>query len=271
MLKELIEKGAILRNPEFTTKEELFCFVADDAAHKQFVTSADKLYKGLIDREEQMSTEIEKGIAIPHTKLNDINEIFVYLIISEKGIKYAGPGSRVKISFLIGAPHNSRHFIEVMAMIARLLQKKDNREALLKASDEQEILSIIDSICKVSESVEPATRNLHGLVLILNESNTMETAMNLAIELGIKGAQVFDSTNVSAKIALNFPFLSMLASKNEQISSKILFGVVESETIASRLYAHMKKEGININDAGAGILYTFPLGAIYGGIDIDYS
>ncbi len=271
MLKSLIEKGGILINPEFTARDEMFQWIARDAENKGLVSSADVFYQGLISREEQMSTEIEKGVAIPHAKLDEIKEIFIYLTISKKGISFGGLGSKVKISFCIGAPHNAQHYLDVMASIARLLQKNETREALKSNLDEQSLLNLIDDLCKVSEGEKPGKKNMHALLLILNDSSHMETAMNLSIELGIKGAQVFDTTNVAAKIALNFPFLSLMKSKNDRISSKTLFGVIESETIATRLVTHMKKEGIDVRAPGAGILYSFPLNAVYGGIDEDYA
>lgn len=270
MLKKLIEKGGILLNPEFTTKEEMFRWIAEDAASKQLITSADEFYTGLIDREEQMSTEVEKGIAIPHTKLDSINELFVYCIVSEKGIKFGGFGSKVKIAFLIGAPRSSQHFLDTMAMIARVLDKKDFREALMDCRDTESVLSLIHNTCRVSVSEMQGKRNMHCLILVLNESSQMDTATKLAIELGIKGIQVFDTTNAAAKIALDFPFLSFFTSKNEQIAAKTLIGITENETITSRLYAHMKKEGIDIMEPGAGILYSIPCGIAFGGIDADY-
>ena len=270
MLKELIDKGGILLNTKFATKEELLRWAADDAASKQLVTSADEFYKGLIDREEQMSTEIEKGIAIPHAKLDIINEIFVYCIVSTKGIKFGGFGSKVKIAFLIGAPSSSQHFLDTMAMIARVLNKKEFRDALMQAQDTESVLTLIDETCKVSVVEAQGTQNMHCLILILNDSSQMETATELAIELGIKGIQVFDTTNAAAKIALNFPFLSFIPSKNEQITAKTLVGVIENETIVSRLCAHLKKEGIDILKPGAGILYSIPCGIVFGGIDADY-
>ena len=174
MLKELIEKGGVLINPEFTTKEKLFRWIAEDAASKQLISSVDDFYKGLIDREEQMSTEVEKGIAIPHAKLDSINELFVYCIVSEKGIKFGGFGSKVKIAFLIGAPRSSQHFLDTMAMIARVLDKKEFREALVSAKNTESVLSLIHDTCRVSVSEMQGTRNMHCLILILNEGSQME-------------------------------------------------------------------------------------------------
>lgn len=270
MLNELIEKGGILLNPEFALKEEMFRRISDDAASKQLVSSAGEFYKGLIDREEQMSTEVKKGIAIPHAKLDSINELFVYCIVSEKGIKFGGFGSKVKIAFLIGAPRTSQHFLDTMAMIARMLDKKEFCETLIRSENTESVLSLINDTCRVSVTEMEGTRNMHCLVLVLNDGSQMETAIKLAIELGIKAIQVFETTNAAAKIALDFPFLSFFTSKNEQIAAKTFIGIAESETITSRLYAHMKKEGIDIMKPGAGILYSVPCGISFGGIDADY-
>ncbi len=270
MLKSLVAKGGILLNVDFATKEELFAAIAEDAFNRGLVSSKEEFQQGLLDREAQMSTELEKGVAIPHVKMTIVPDIFVYVITSQRGIKFGGLGSKVKITFLIGAPKDSQHFLDTMAMVARFLQKKELKDALIAVQDEQEVLTLLESALGVSESREEGSRNLHGLFLTLNDKESIETAMKLAVELGVKGIQVFDTTNAAAKIALNFPFLSFFASRNEQIASRTMFGVVECETVVQRLHAHLKKEDIDIQKPGAGLLFSFPLGVVFGGVDADY-
>ena len=270
MVENVFKLKRIFVNSELKTKEELFRFISDEAFSSELINSADEFYKGLIAREEQISTEVEKGLAIPHTKIDTVKNLFVYIVTSKKGIKYGGLGSKVKISFIIGAPANAEHFLDVMAAIARLMDNKENRRKFEEGNNPEEIFEILNDGADSKEAEEKGKKDRHLIVLSLNEDEKIDTVMKLAVELGVKNLQIFDTTNASAKIAFNFPFLSILASRNNQISSKTLFGMVESNTVVSRMYAHLKAEDIDLELPGTGALFSLPISVAYGGIDADY-
>ncbi|MBD3343701.1 MAG: hypothetical protein GF401_01410 [Chitinivibrionales bacterium] len=270
MLKELIEKGGILHNPDFSKKEELFKWIAETAEKKGIIESADEFYLALIERENQMSTEIEPGISFPHAKHPSVKEMFLYVVISHKGIRFGGLGSKVKIIFLVGTPMDSQHYLDVMAAIARMLHSKEVKNALKASESSSEVISIIDGFTQAALSEKVAHRNRLGLFLILSDGESMESAMELAIALGVKGTSVMDGTNVAAKIALSFPFASLFSARNDRLSSKVLIGIIEHEEIAGRMYAHLKKEGIDLATPGTGTLFTMPLSTVYGGVDEEF-
>lgn len=267
MLRSLIRAGTVIINADFEDRDSMFRWIAEDAQTRKLVSSAAEFYDCLVKREEQISTEVAKGIAMPHTRTDTVKQMFLYVVLSQRGIKYSGLGSRVRIVFLVGATKDTAHYLDAMAMIARLLSKEKMRSALTEARTPGDVVALIEESCRTDKATQSGTEHLHGLLLVLNDCPAMETAMELAIELGVKGCQVFDSTNVASKVAFQFPFLSLFSARNDHLAARTLFGVVEHESIAGRLFAHLKKEGIDIGAPGAGVLFTFPLGAVYGGID----
>jgi PTS system fructose-specific IIC component len=270
MLESLIERGGVLVGPPLEKMKDLFRWVADDAAKKGLVKSADAFYEALIEREDQVSTELEPGIAIPHARSATVSQEFVYLVVATRGIKFAGPGSKVKIAFLFGAPPQTQHYLDIMATIARLLHKEDFRAGLMAAADPATVMRQVREGSLAAQVEIPGQRNRHALVLVLNDRSAMETAMEVAVEVGVKTPQVFDTSNVAARIALNFPFLSLFSARGDRTASQTLFGIVFDDKTAGRLYAHLRKEGIDIEQPGAGVLFSFPLGPLYGGKDADY-
>lgn len=270
MVENVFKLKRIVVDPDIKTKDQLFRFIADEAFSSELINSSDDFYKGLVAREEQISTEVEKGLAIPHTKIDTVKELFVYIVTSKTGIKFGGLGSKVKISFVIGAPANAEHFLDVMAAIARLMDNKDNRAKFEQAETPEEIYNLLSDGSDTKDAEEKGKKDRYLLVLSLNEDERIDMVMKLAVELGVKNLQTFDTTNASAKIAFNFPFLSILASRNNQISSKTLFGMVESNSVTSRMYAHLKAEGIDLEAPGVGALYSLPIATAFGGIDADY-
>lgn len=270
MLRKFIQKGGVIIDPEVKKKEELFALIAKDALEKDLIKNDVEFVKELMNREEQMSTEIESGVAIPHAKTDIVKNGFVYCITSEKGIKFSGLTSKVKVIFLIGVPKQAKHYLDIMAIIARLLQKKEFCANLMESKDKNDVIEHISSYLTAEDTSKLGQKNLFALYLVLNETENVETAMELAVEIGMKSIQVFDTTNAAAKIAYNFPFVSFFSSKNETISSKTLFGIVENETIINRFYAHLKKEGIDVLNPGVGSLFSLPVVTMFGGVEKDY-
>ncbi|MBD3315560.1 MAG: hypothetical protein GF344_07220, partial [Chitinivibrionales bacterium] len=115
MLRSLVENGSVLIDPKIGNRDELFRHVALDAEAKGSVSSAEEFRRALVEREEQMSTEVEPGIALPHARTDTVQSLFLYIIISTKGIKFGTFGSRVKIAFLLGAPREAPNYLDVMA------------------------------------------------------------------------------------------------------------------------------------------------------------
>lgn len=267
MLRRAIDTGGVLLQPPCERKEQFFELAGQAAAEKGLVSSREEFVAALMEREEQMSTEVEAGVALPHARTECVKEIFIYLMISTKGVKFKPVGGKVKIAFLVGAPPQARHYLDIMAMIARLLQKKQFREALLAAGQEADVAAVIEEYSRAEGIDTAGARNFQALFLVLTDSSAMETAMELAIELGVKGTQVFDTTNAARKITMTFPFLSLFSARGSHISSQTLFGLVDDERIAGRLFAHLKKEGIDIAAPGVGALFTVPAAVAYGAID----
>ncbi len=104
-----------------------------------------KILEALIEREKLGSTGIGQGIAVPHAKTNQINNLVAALGISQKGISFeALDGEPVNIIFLVLAPAKATGIhLKALAKIARLLKDKVFRQSLKTASSPSEALKII--------------------------------------------------------------------------------------------------------------------------------
>jgi len=104
-----------------------------------------KILEALIEREKLGSTGIGQGIAVPHAKTNQIDNLVAALGISQKGINFeALDGEPVNIIFLVLAPAKATGIhLKALAKIARLLKDKVFRQSLKTASSPAEALKII--------------------------------------------------------------------------------------------------------------------------------
>ena len=104
------------------------------------------ILKALIDREELGSTAIGNGVAIPHAKIDAVDNIVAAFGISHKGVDFnALDGEKVYLFFLLVAPSDSAGpHLKVLARITRLLRDKNFREILMKAKSKEEAIKLIE-------------------------------------------------------------------------------------------------------------------------------
>ncbi len=106
---------------------------------KSFIKNKDlnNVEKVLINREEEYSTAIGDGIAIPHARLESISDPVLLTGISDKGIEWNAPdGKPVNMVFLLLSPAASNDLhIEIISKLSRLMQKSFNRNLLLNSTN----------------------------------------------------------------------------------------------------------------------------------------
>lgn len=99
----------------------------------------------LKQRESLGSTGIGEGVAIPHGKIPDLNDIIVAFGRSEEGVDYHSiDGKPVHLFFLLLAPENSAgQHLKILAKISKMLKETSFRAKLLKAESQGDLYNII--------------------------------------------------------------------------------------------------------------------------------
>lgn len=103
--------------------------------------------KGIIAREEQSTTGIGEGIAIPHAKTKAVKKACLGAAVSKVGVDYESfDGSLAHLFFMIAAPDgaNNTH-LEVLSRLSTILMDEDFRKNLMNAKSVDEFLSLIDA------------------------------------------------------------------------------------------------------------------------------
>ena len=103
------------------------------------------MVKALLEREKLGTTGIGDGIAIPHGKLQDLDDMYVAFGRSEAGIPFeAMDGKPVHPFFLLVAPEQSTgQHLKTLAKLSRMLKDVQFRKDLLEAGTTEELYRII--------------------------------------------------------------------------------------------------------------------------------
>ena len=144
-LLNLIKKDMIIASLEADTKVEViyelverYCSVngRDEASMEKIVTAC-------LDREALGSTSMENGIAIPHAKLDCVNEVSLVIGLSPKGIAFGDEGEICNVFFLLLAnKNNPSEHIKVLSSVAKLCSSSMFVRFLNSAKTEDEILEL---------------------------------------------------------------------------------------------------------------------------------
>jgi len=105
----------------------------------------DYLVKVLMERERLGSTGIGEGIGIPHGKVKDLESLVLGFGLSKKGVDFDSmDGQPAHIFFLLLTPENSTGLhLKLLARISRILKNDPFKQKLLRATNRDEIYSII--------------------------------------------------------------------------------------------------------------------------------
>ncbi|HCM89583.1 MULTISPECIES: fructose-specific PTS transporter subunit EIIC [Vagococcus] len=113
---------------------------------------------GIIKREEQTSTGLGDGIAMPHSKNSAVVKPTVLFAKSSRGVDYeALDGQPTFLFFMIAAPEgaNDTH-LQALAGLSRLLLNPELITSLKKAINSEEVISIFDMAQKEYDKAQAA-------------------------------------------------------------------------------------------------------------------
>ena len=142
---DLLKSGAIELNTSAATKEEAIDKLV--ALHDAVGNLADRQeYKhAILLREEQGTTAIGEGIAVPHAKSNSVKTPGLAAITVKGGVDYKAPdGKPSDILFMIAAPMDGDLHLEILSRLMVMLMEPEFCNALRNAKTAGEFLQIID-------------------------------------------------------------------------------------------------------------------------------
>ncbi len=104
--------------------------------------------QAILDRESLGSTAIGRGIAVPHARLEQLEDILVAFGFSAKGVEFNSLDRQpVHQIFLVIAPKNhTEEYVSVMERITRLVQNADFRRFVAQTSTAEEVVELVEEM-----------------------------------------------------------------------------------------------------------------------------
>jgi nitrogen PTS system EIIA component len=144
-ITEMLKKEYILEELKAGSKREALAEMVGLFAKGNIRSNPEAMLRVLLEREKLGSTGIGDGIAIPHGKLADLDEMVIAFGRSRAGIDFeAMDGKPVHLISLLIAPENSAgQHLKALAKISRMMKDEPYRRALLEAKTHDDLVRII--------------------------------------------------------------------------------------------------------------------------------
>jgi PTS system fructose-specific IIC component len=155
-ITELLTKETIKLDIQATSKGNVVSELVDVLDRAGKLANKAAYERAVLDREQQSTTGIGDGIAIPHAKTNAVKHPAIVFGRSKSGVDYeALDGQPSYLFFMIAASEgaNNTH-LEALSKLSSILMKEEVREKLLTANTADEVLAIIDQFDVQDEEAE---------------------------------------------------------------------------------------------------------------------
>lgn len=145
-VKDLLSPECIELSGKASDKADVIRQMVDLMVRRGNISDREVYEKGVFAREEESTTGIGDGIAIPHCKSDAVKAPGLAAMVLPDGVEFdALDGQPVHLIFLIAAPNTEDNVhLEVLARLSELLMDSDFIDALLHAGSKEEFLAVID-------------------------------------------------------------------------------------------------------------------------------
>ena len=141
----MTEPELIFPNLVGTDRPGILRVLAEGMARNGVISDADSMYRRLVEREELGSTAIGGGVAIPHCKMDNLEDVVVAVGLSRDGVEFESEdGSPVRLFFLVVSPSDKpAAHLRSLAAISKWVKADRHVERLLELEEPGQIWALL--------------------------------------------------------------------------------------------------------------------------------
>ncbi len=143
--KDFISEQGIIFSPSVSSKKRALEILSETLAFQDSNLSKSKVLDALLAREKLGSTALGNGIAIPHSRMPELDNIYASILKLEEGVEYeANDDLPVNFLFSLIVPEdaNDEH-LQILGSLAELLDNEQLREAIHKSTNSSELFQLL--------------------------------------------------------------------------------------------------------------------------------
>lgn len=257
MLSHYTVKDLIIIDPQVKDKDDLFEKMVNHLYNLDYIFNKKGFLKALKEREKVANTELMAGVALPHSRSDSVEKLFLSIVIVREGIDFGNPDmGKAKIIFFFGtADKFNKEYLQLLAKSARLLKIEEFRERLLSCTDSDQVMMLLDEYDKPEEEIIEGDKQYMMLITLHNEQK-LEDLLSSLIELGITNATIMESMSLKSRVSLDIPLFSGIdyVKDKKHKESIVVMCLTTDINHPERLAGLLKENDIDLECKGTGFI-----------------
>ena len=145
---DYMRHSLIFLDVEAADKGEAISKTVELMKQKGAVKSAQKFVDAVFERESLGSTAIGKGLALPHARTQEIDQITIAMTRLKDGVEFGADDEQpVNLLFLLGTPLKAvGEYLAVLAKLSKIIRDDKTRKKLLKAKTIRDVEAVFDEV-----------------------------------------------------------------------------------------------------------------------------
>ena len=155
-ITDLLDARSISLDGAPKSKSEALDQIVDLMIKSEKINDKEAYRKQVYAREEESTTGIGEGIAIPHGKCDAVTKPGLAAMVVKDGVEFDSlDGEPVTLMFLIAAPNTEDNIhLDVLSKLSVLLMNEEFTESLRNATSVEEFMSIINEADEKEASID---------------------------------------------------------------------------------------------------------------------
>ena len=145
MIKELLTENLVIGDLKATSKKEAILEMVEHLDVNGKLVDKKMYLEAVLKREEEHTTGVGMGIAIPHGKTNAVKIPALVFARSEEGVEFDSmDGLPAHLLFMVAVPESANQdHLKILGLVSRKLMNKDIREKLMKSMTYEEVIAVL--------------------------------------------------------------------------------------------------------------------------------
>ncbi len=189
------------------TPEQVLCAIESDKrdlaimellrklAYEHGVGNVSEVFEEIVKREEEMSTVITSGIAIPHARISTVSELVVGIATSTKGIEWTD-NSQISVIILLLIPKEQPGlYLQAISALASICNAPDSATSISNLTTSDELWRFFDRGGLILPDYICAGDVMREVDIKLHENDTLEKAIDYFVKYNYLSLPVVDTNN----------------------------------------------------------------------------
>ena len=201
-ITDLLDLKSIDLEGKSSSKSDVLNQMVDLMAKSGKISDLEQYRHGVFERENEGTTGIGEGIAIPHCKSDAVLKPGLAAMVVKDGVDFDSlDGEKVHLLFLIAAPNTEDNIhLDVLSKLSILLMNEEFTKELRASKDIKEFIAVIEKYENARDLVEEGKENMGKYIVAVTACPTGIAHTFMAAESLMK---VGNKKGVSIKVETN--------------------------------------------------------------------